>query len=305
MKKKNFYKQMEIQEHEKRAASTNSTADMYRTVRNHFKCFNEDEEFDLKDMTSDRVQGFLAWLQAKGLRVNTLNSYISNLRAMYNRACRGWKSKPTESPFAEVRLKRQETRKRAVSVEVIEKIASLELDEEPEKKQAVDLALFSFMACGTPFVDIAHLTKDNLTDNGTVLSYKRKKTGVLVQIEISAGMQLLIDRYSRPDAHYLFPILSEYTTHEQYKYLLSRQNHYLGEVSEELNLSEPLTTYTFRHSWASEAYHRDVPIGIISQALGHSSEKMTRIYLSAFDVDKVGEANKRVSGKIELLLGKL
>ncbi|MCD8268767.1 MAG: tyrosine-type recombinase/integrase [Parabacteroides sp.] len=164
------------------------------------------------------------------------------------------------------------------------------------------MALFSFMACGIPFVDIVHLTKENLIENGKVLSYKRQKTGALVEMEVSSGMQCLIDRYSRPDAHYLFPVLSEDATYEQYKHCLSEENHYLKEICVELNLEEMLTTYSFRHSWASEAYHQNIPIGIISQALGHSAEKMTRTYLSAFDVGKVGEANKKVSGGIEMLV---
>lgn len=88
----------------------------------------------------------------------------------------GWKSRPLESPFSGIRLKREETVKRAVPTDVIKKLASLELKEEPGKQLAVDMALFSFLACGIPFVDIAHLTKANLEEGGKVLAYYRQKT---------------------------------------------------------------------------------------------------------------------------------
>ena len=221
---------------------------------------------------------------------------------MYYRACRGWRKKPLESPFAGLRLKREETGKRAIPAEVIGQIASLDLKTEPEKQQAADLALFSFMACGMPFVDLVHLTQENLSADGKVLSYHRQKTGALIRIEVSEGMQTLIERYKRESTKYLFPILPEDATHEQYKHCLACQNRYLEELCPLLNLDGKLTTYVFRHTWASEAYHRHVPIAIISQALGHSSEKMTRTYLAAFGLRELAEANKKVTGEIELLV---
>ena len=302
MKNKVFYEEMKRQEQDKRSAGDESTADLYRAVRNHFKSFNGGRALLLREVTTVVVYGFIDWLREKGLRVNSVNSYISNLRAMYNRSCLGWKGRPRESPFEGIRLKRETTRKRAVSTEVIGQIASLDLKEEPEKQLAADMALFSFMACGMPFVDVVHLTADNLIENGKVLSYRRQKTGTLIQMEVSQGMQLLIGRYGHSDTKYLFPVLPEDATHEQYKYCLATQNRYLEQLRIDLELSETLTTYVFRHAWASEAYHLGIPLAIISQALGHSSEMMTRVYLNAFDADKVGEANSIVSSGIEELL---
>lgn len=302
MKHKDFYKLMSLQEKEKRSAGDESTADLYRAVRRHFKNYNRDREFFLSDMTAEVVYGFIEWLREKGLRINSVNSYLGNLRAMYNRACLGWKKKPQISPFAGLRLRREKSHKRAIPVNEIARIASLDLKDEPRKQQAVDLAIFSFMACGMPFVDVVHLTQENLSDGGKVLSYRRQKTGALIRMEVTLGMQTLIDRYSRADTKYLFPVLPEDATHEQYKYCLSCQNHYLDEIRQQLGLEGKLTTYVFRHTWASEAYHRHVAIGIISQGLGHSTEMMTRDYLSEFELDKLTEANKQVSGRIEMLV---
>ena len=302
MKNKDFYKSMRLQEQKKRSAGNESTADLYRAVRNHFKNFNGKSELSLKEVTAERVYGFAEWLRAKGLRVNSVNSYLSNFRAMYNRACLGWKGRPQDYPFAWLRLKQEETRKRAAPFKMIEQLASLDLKEEPEKQQAADMALFSFMACGMPFVDLVHLTRENLSENGKVLSYHRQKTGAFIQMEVSAGMKCLIEHYSSEDSPYLFPVLPENATHEQYKLCLAKQNQALKEICQCLDWDGELTTYVFRHTWASEAYHRHIPIAIISQALGHSSEQMTRRYLAAFGIEELAEANKQVSGKIEMLV---
>lgn len=304
MKNKDFCMLMLEQEKQKRINGDESTADLYRASRNHFVSFIKEKgkTILLSDVTQELVQEFIEYLNGKDLCTNSKNSYISNVRAMYNRACKGWKGRPDIRPFEGLRLKRQETPKRAVSVEVVKQLVTLDLKDEPEKKVAVDMALFCFMACGMPFVDIVHLTHENLINDGKILSYRRQKTGALIEMEISGAMQILIDRYRRPDAKYLFPILTEETTHVQYKACLAKENRYLEEVRSSLKLTENITTYSFRHGWASEAYHRGVPISIISQALGHSSERMTRIYLSAFDADKVGDANKLVSEGVEELM---
>ena len=74
-----------------------------------------------------------------------------------------------------MQLQQEETVKRAVPVEVIKQMAALDLEEEPEKKLAVDMALFSFLACGMPFADIVRLGGENLVEEGKVLSCRRQK----------------------------------------------------------------------------------------------------------------------------------
>ena len=153
-----------------------------------------------------------------------------------------------------------------------------------------------------PFADIVRLSGENLVEEGKVLSYRRQKTGALIEMEVSESMQLLIDRYRRADSKYLFPVLEEGATHEQYKHCLAQENQYLAEVQVLLGLSARLTTYVFRHSWASAAYHLGYTDCCHQPGIGTFFRKMTRIYLSAFDAGKVGEANKKVSEGIKELM---
>ena len=56
----------------------------------------------------------------------------------------------------------------------------------------------------------------------------------------------------------------------------------------------PLTLYVARHSWASIAEQKQIPISVISDALGHDSEKTTLIYLSTLDTSAVDNANSEI-----------
>lgn len=302
MKKTDFIECMKMQEEEKRRLGAESTADLYRATRVHFRTFCLGKKIGLKAVDAGKVAGFITYLKIHGLAVNSVNSYVSNLRAIYNKVCRQVGFIPKTNPFEGIVLKRQETQKRAVPVEVIEKIAKFDFSERPDLAGATDLALFCFMSCGMPFVDLAHLTGDNIREGGKTLEYRRRKTNTLIRIEINPGMKLLLDTYTRADSRYLFPILSDEMTHEQYKASLAHFNNSLKEIGRMLGLPEPFTSYVIRHSWASAAHRAHVDISVISQALGHTSEQMTRTYLTQFDSHELAQANQKVIGKMEKIM---
>ena len=58
-----------------------------------------------------------------------------------------------------------------------------------------------------------------------------------------------------------------------------------------LGLVHPLTMYVARHSWASVARGKHIPLSVISEGMGHDSEKTTLIYLAALDTTVIDKAN--------------
>lgn len=54
------------------------------------------------------------------------------------------------------------------------------------------------------------------------------------------------------------------------------------------------TFYISRHTWATLAYHSGVPVGLISQSLGHSSIRVTMTYLKPFDAEVIDRINRQV-----------
>ena len=73
---------------------------------------------------------------------------------------------------------------------------------------------------------------------------------------------------------------------------------HLKRMGKRLALSNKLTSYVARHSWASIAKSQDVPVSAISEAMGHTSERTTRIYLKSFDNTLVDCANQKVLSAI-------
>ncbi|MBP3517320.1 MAG: site-specific integrase [Parabacteroides sp.] len=281
-----------------------STAELYRATVNHFLKFTGNERFRLEELNRTLVADFAAYLQNKGLATNTVNSYLSSLRAIYNAACYDRSIFPADHPFRGLKLKREPTVKRAVPVAFIQKLANLRTTDSPKQELATDMALFSFLACGMPFIDMAHLTASNLR-NGELV-YNRRKTGAQVRMEITPVMWQIIRKYTPTDGEreFLFPILPTRTpTHSQYKHCLASHNKHLKVIGNKLCIPILFTSYVTRHSWASAALQSGISVAVISQGLGHSSEKTTRYYLSELDVSELTKANRIISAPINCLLG--
>ena len=95
---------------------------------------------------------------------------------------------------------------------------------------------------------------------------------------------------------YLLPIIRDGESHARssYRNVQYKVNQCLKEIGRMLGLKTPLTMYVARHSWASLAKSREVPLSVISDGLGHASERVTRIYLSTLDMNAVDEANRMI-----------
>lgn len=52
--------------------------------------------------------------------------------------------------------------------------------------------------------------------------------------------------------------------------------------------------YVARHSWASIAKSKNIPVTVISEGMGHDSEVTTQIYLAALDTSIIDRANNMI-----------
>lgn len=292
----NIFVYMDFQVARKREAGKDSTADLYRVVRNRLYRFWKGASLQWTDITAAMVDDFGSSLRAEGLAVNTVNSYLSSFRALCHTALREGLPGPACDPFAGLHLKREETAKRALKIAEVNKVMQADYPGEPSLREALDLFIFSYLACGIPFVDLAYLTKKNIV--GGEIVYYRHKTGALIRVGITPAMRLLLRKYGQKGSPYLFPILSAGKDgHEAYKAALRKYNSLLVIIGEHLHLSVKLTSYVARHSWATEALRQNIPVAVISQAMGHTSEKTTRIYLAQLDQSVLNKANAKITKK--------
>lgn len=250
------------------------------------------------DLTASLLEGFERHLSEKKLMPNTISFYMRNLRVLFNKAVRkGLADPPRVSPFENVSTGIYPTVKRALSVEEIASLAKL------STTPTASLFLFSFYARGMSFVDMAFLKKSDIRQG--VIRYRRRKTGKKMEVGVSREMEEIIRYFSErvKDSPYVFPLVSGNGEEAYRSYLtaLSRQNRHLKLLAAECGLERTapgLSTHMARHSWATIARSRNVPLAVISESLGHSSERTTAIYLDAFDRKTLDGAAGKVARAI-------
>lgn len=272
-------------------------AETYQSALNSFSLYINKVEILMEDIDSKMIEGYESYLKQKKLTLNTISFYMRILRAIYNRAVKSGVI-ADKKPFDRVFTTMTKTTKRAIPIQTIQKIAQAHVKNKNEAL-ARDLFLFSFYTRGMSFVDIAYLKKTDL--NNTYLIYKRKKTGQELKIAWRKEMQELVDRNSSKDGVHLLGILdenSEKSLRFQYHYTQCIINTALKRLGKQLNLGTNLTMYVARHSWATIARQKNIPISVICDGMGHNSEKTTQIYLQSVDAEAIDRCNDKLIAAI-------
>ena len=297
-KKKTVQDMLDI--HIERLVSSNREryAETFQLLKNSLNKFKGHLDFYFSDMDITFLKEYESWLRKGGLKENTIGIRFRTLRVIFNVAIEEKAVKKEYYPFGTYKVSKlhQQTAKRAISKSQIAAIINYQSCKNKNKlytSLTVDLFTFSYLTAGINFVDIAYLTQDNIVDSRLV--YSRKKTGKLIMMPLQPKAMDLIEKYSAPDNLYLFPILNKFHKTAQQRAnrihkVISKVNKRLKEIGKELNLPIDITTYVARHSYATVLKRSGVSTSIISETLGHSSEKITQIYLDSFENSQIDEA---------------
>lgn len=266
------------------------TAETYTATLQSFSRFRRGRDLMLDEITPDLIQAYEAYLRARGAVPNTTSFYMRILRAVYNRAVES-EAIEQRNPFRHVYTGTERTVKRAIPIAAISRIKNLELPRGSKVDFARDMFMLSFYLRGMSFVDMAFLRKKDRADNH--VTYRRRKTGQRLDIAWTKEMQSIVEKYPPNPTQYLLPILTNPLSDERiaYRNRASCINRQLKTIARLTNLKIPLTLYCARHSWASAARTKGIPVSIISEGMGHDSEATTQIYLASLETSVIDRAN--------------
>lgn len=266
------------------------TAETYTATLQSFSRFRRGRDLMLDEITPDLIQAYEAYLRAGGAVPNTTSFYMRILRAVYNRAVES-EAIEQRNPFRHVYTGTERTVKRAIPIAAISRIKNLELPQGSKMDFARDMFMLSFYLRGMSFVDMAFLRKKDRADNH--VTYRRRKTGQRLDIAWTKEMQSIVEKYPPNPTQYLLPILTNPLSDERiaYRNRASCINRQLKTIARMTNIKIPLTLYCARHSWASAARTKGIPVSIISEGMGHDSEATTQIYLASLETSVIDRAN--------------
>ena len=109
----------------------------------------------------------------------------------------------------------------------------------------------------------------------------------------------IMNRYRSPQRRYIFPILdnrerSPRQIRNRIYDVLANVNGYLEDIGKELGIELKISSYVARHSYATVLKRAGVSTSVICESLGHSSERVTQIYLDSFENAQLDDAMKHL-----------
>ena len=273
-------------------------AGMFEVSYSSFIKFNKHLDIPFSDIDVAWLKRYEKWMKEQNLSVSTISTRIRHLRAVFNLAITEHSIKSDCYPFHSYKVSKlnKQTAKRALNKQDILKVMQYK-GTSPMECLAIDIFIFSYLNAGINFIDIAKLKYSNIIENH--LTYNREKTKKLISIPLQAEAMEIIAKYKNMKSPYLFPVLSPFHKTEiqianRLHKVLAKVNKHLKEIGEKLELPIPLTTYVARHSYATVLKRAGVSTAIISESLGHSSEKITQVYLDSFDNEQISNAMKNL-----------
>ena len=258
--------------------------------------FNRHLDIPFSEMDCNWLRRYETWLRKQDKSENTIGIRFRNIRTIFNLAVDMELVKQEDYPFKKFKVSKlhQETAKRALSKDEILAVINYPVEgKDFYTRLAVALFTFSYFMGGINFVDMAYLTEKNIIEGRLI--YHRKKTSKLINLPLQEEALMVLKRYKDSSKGYLFPILSKEHKTEQQKLnrlhkVITKVNRALKAIGEELYIPIKLTTYCARHSYATVLKRAGVATSIISESLGHSSERVTQIYLDSFENNQIDKA---------------
>ena len=261
------------------------------------------KDFAFTEITPQLLRKWESRLLQEGAASNTIGIHIGRIRVLmgYARLEKITRHNPFlgEERFNLSKYSRIETPKRAVHKDHITAISDLQTEENTPAFHSRNFFLFSFYTKGMNFSDIADIEPRHR--DGNYLVYQRRKTGKWQRVFLLEPAREIWDYYcrtglSRPGQQTVFWFILGplHKTVDQRVYrkkrVLRQINKELRLMAAELGITQHMTTYVARHSFASILKHSGVPVDQISELLGHDSVTTTRIYLQNFEQEVLNDA---------------
>ncbi len=263
-----------------------STAHLYSYAVSSFSEFLGRDIIMFNDITPEVLRLYEKYLIRTSHSYNTVSTYMRMLRAIYNKAIMAGLAKYVFNLFHDVFTGIDRNHKKALDESMLIEILTGDV-KSPVLKRVQLIAGAMYRLCGMPFVDLQHLDLNSVVDG--VLKYNRHKTGISVNIPVNKNIRKQITLLHVPNFD-----LSTESGYNRYQSLLRKFNAGLKRLAKTLGVTVHISSYTFRHSWATNALRHHVPIEVISSALGHADIRTTQIYLKGFDAVEIGKANSKV-----------
>lgn len=267
-----------------------STAQIYTDLLSSINSFVNDEITPISDVNSDYIKRYMDYLvREKNNGRTTVSIRMRSLSHILNTAVNDFLLK--RNPIENIRIPRAERRQMNLSEKSLTKLMkATESEVGATSFYWLQFWRLQYYCNGLNLVDLLHLKMENISATSGEIKFVRRKTessyGAMIYIplipEISQAFHII--GYGK---NYIIPLLDNYEESSEderrvIQNITRNINTHLKKICSKLEISEKITTYTARHTFATRLLRSGVPIEFISESLGHSNIRTTQNYLEGY-----------------------
>ncbi|WP_224995930.1 site-specific integrase [Cesiribacter sp. SM1] len=274
-----FYQEYmdEMENHPERSSETVS---IYKQTFNYVKAFVKSKyrasDILIKQIDFKFVKDLDLFLLKNDLSRNTVIKHHSRFRTLLYRAINeGYLEK---NPYKDFKMKKEQVNREELSEGELERIIEHDLHGNESLQRVRDLFIFSVYT-GLRYQDAQDLEMKHIvtSDSGKqFIKMKQHKTGEIVNIPLLQPALDIIDRYDNKERKITGKVLPRLSN--------QKLNVNLKEITKLVGIQKNVTHHVARHTFATTILRdNDIPLEIISNLLGHTNIKQTKIYAKNSD----------------------
>lgn len=300
-----------------------STIESYKNAKKSF-CRYIEKYIGKKNETYRITSIDASWLydyfnKMSALSDTTKFDYIILLRAVFNYAISEKLIDPKIYPFKEkntdnfFNIQMSAKTKKALTLVEFDNLKKVRKALTPKQQEAWDYFMLSYLFNGANLRDIAELEYSDIDEHDNSIYFRRNKTGIRkkidreISITYTEQIKKIVEFRGNPHhpSNYIFPIFpkKDLSAIEKTKFVKEKTHSWEKKwklIAKVAGIREDLTYQMARHTYATIAILKEVPIYEISKSMGHTDIHQTMLYIDTLPKNITPNNEKMKSESVPL-----
>ncbi len=272
------------------------TYDKNKSVVNKIERFlelNNNKDITIDKIDSNFINAYEFYIRKElNNSTNTVGKDLKFIKKVINQAIRENIIEVDDHPFNFIKIKSSKTEKNYLEEAELQLIENFELAYKSKQDIYRDLFLFSCECGGIRIGDLLKLNKKQF--DGTYLDFTINKTSRQVHLKVPNKAKAIIEKYwnDKSPNNLIFPLLkreinlSDIKVEDRFLCNYSLQvNKGIQEIAKKAGVYKKFSFHASRHTFATRALIKKIPIEIVQRILGHASIKETLIYAKIINAE--------------------
>ncbi|ARN78245.1 integrase [Nonlabens spongiae] len=273
----------------------------HRDTFNSFFKFQKKRTLKFHQLTPELLLRYETYLRTNGNQDGGIGVKMREIRALFNEAIKKGITNQKYYPFKTYKVSKLKGSniKKALTRDQIRLMENLDVSTLPKLIDSKNYMIFSYYTGGMNFVDMMKLKWTDI--EGDRILYKRSKTKGKFSVKILPPVETVLNWYRSHgnETDYIFPILLKNSLtpmqiENRKAKVLKRFNRDLKEIASKVGIETNVTSYTIRHSFATNLKYAGISMDVIGETMGHRNVNVTRAYLKEFQDDVLDSAMKKL-----------